>query len=128
MALCAYNNEINPYQVFAMSLSAKQCIPCRGGIPPLTRTEAEKYLKETPEWELSEDSTRIQRSFKFKNFMSALAFVNRIGELSENEGHHPDISFGWGYCTVTLFTHKIKGLHENDFIMAAKFNGEYSSD
>ena len=111
-----------------MSLSTKQCIPCRGGIPPLTRTEAEKYLKETPEWELSEDSTRIQRSFKFKNFMTALAFVNRIGELSESEGHHPDISFGWGYCTVTLFTHKIKGLHENDFIMAAKFNGEYSAD
>lgn len=111
-----------------MSLTSKQCIPCRGGIPPLTREEAESFLKETPGWELVLDSSRLQRSFQFKNFSAALAFVNRIGELAEREAHHPDISFGWGYCKVTLYTHKIKGLHENDFIVAAKINQLYQSD
>ena len=110
-----------------MSLTAKQCIPCQGGIPPLPRHEAEKYLVETPGWTLAEDSSIIQRTFKFKNFASALDFVNRIGRLAEGEGHHPDITFGWGYCTVVLQTHKIKGLHENDFIMAAKINALYAA-
>ena len=110
-----------------MSLATKQCIPCKAGIPPLDRNAAETRLKETPEWELSPDATRIQRAFKFKNFAMALSFVNSIGELAESEGHHPDISFGWGYCTVTLFTHKIKGLHENDFIMAAKIDERYAA-
>jgi 4a-hydroxytetrahydrobiopterin dehydratase len=111
-----------------MSLASKQCIPCRGGMPPLNRDEAEAYLKEVPGWELSEDATRIQRNFKFKDFVTALAFVNRVADLAETEGHHPDISFGWGYCNVTLYTHKIRGLHENDFIMAAKINGQYDVD
>jgi 4a-hydroxytetrahydrobiopterin dehydratase len=110
-----------------MTLATKQCVPCRGGIPPLDRPAAEAHLKETPEWELSPDATRIQRTFKFKNFATALSFVDRIGELAESEGHHPDISFGWGYCTVTLYTHKIKGLHENDFIMAAKIDARYAA-
>ena len=90
----------------------------------MDRAQAETYLKEVPGWDLIE-ATRIQRNFKFKNFVEALAFVNRVGELAEQEGHHPDIGFGWGYCTVTLYTHKIKGLHENDFIMAAKINDLY---
>ena len=111
-----------------MSLATKQCIPCKGGIPPLSRAEAEAYLIDTPGWELTMDATRLQRNFKFKNFMTALSFVNRIGDLAENEGHHPDISIGWGYCNVTLYTHKIKGLHENDFIMAAKINERYSPE
>jgi 4a-hydroxytetrahydrobiopterin dehydratase len=111
-----------------MSLATKQCIPCQGGIAPLDRAAAEFYLKDTPGWELSADATRIQRNFTFKNFVSALAFVNRIGELAEKQGHHPDIGFGWGYCTVTLYTHKIKGLHENDFIMAAKLNELYNAE
>ncbi len=111
-----------------MTLTAKQCIPCRGGVPPLDRAQAETYLKEVPGWTLSDDATRIQGKFKFKNFVEALAFVNRVGELAEREGHHPDIGFGWGYCEVTLYTHKIKGLHENDFIMAAKINEFYSGD
>jgi 4a-hydroxytetrahydrobiopterin dehydratase len=105
-----------------MSLATKQCIPCKGGIPPLSRAEAEAYLKDTPGWQLSLDATRIQRNFKVKNFITALSLVNRIADLAEREGHHPDIGFGWGYCDVTLYTHKIKGLHENDFIMAAKIN------
>ena len=111
-----------------MSLATKQCTPCKGGIAPLSRTEAEPYLKDTPGWELSADTTRIQRNFKFKDFVSALDFVNRIGALAEKQGHHPDIGLGWGHCTVILYTHKIKGLHENDFIMAAKINELYSAE
>ena len=103
-------------------LSEKICIPCRGGIPPLTRNEAQKYLLDVPGWSLSGDATRIERAFDFKDFAASLDFVNRVGALAEAEGHHPDIEFGWGYARVTLFTHKIKGLHENDFIMAAKID------
>jgi 4a-hydroxytetrahydrobiopterin dehydratase len=106
-----------------MSLSSQHCVPCRGGVAPLDRAEAERYLTEVPEWTLLED--RIRRRFTFPNFVAAQAFVNRVGELAEEEGHHPDICFGWGYCEVTLYTHKIKGLHENDFIMAAKIDGRY---
>lgn len=110
-----------------MSLTAKQCVPCRGGIPPLDRAQAETFLKEVPNWSLP-DNTRIQRQFKFKNFVETLAFVNRVGELTEREGHHPDITFGWGYCEIILYTHKIKGLHENDFIMASKIDELYSGE
>src|SRR5437660_27643 len=77
---------------------------------------------EAPDWELRDDARRIDRTLRFRNFREALAFVQRVGELAENEGHHPDISFGWGYATVSLSTKKIKGLHENDFIMASKIN------
>ena len=103
-------------------LATKTCVPCRGGVPPLAKTEAEGYLREAPGWALQDDATRIERRFKLKNFKEALALVHRIGALAEDEGHHPDITFGWGYVTVSLHTHKIKGLHENDFIMAAKIN------
>ena len=105
-----------------MQLTAKTCVPCRGGIPPLAPEEAGKYLAETPGWELIDDATKIRRAFKFKDFAESMSFVQKVGELAESEGHHPDISFGWGYCTVLFYTHKIKGLHENDFIMAAKVN------
>lgn len=101
-------------------LTAKICVPCRGGTPPLSRAEAEPYLAEIPDWRLSEDASRIAREYKFGNFAEALDFVNRVGGLAEDEGHHPDIELGWGYARITLFTHKIKGLHENDFIVAAK--------
>jgi len=103
-------------------LAGKTCVPCRGGVPPLAEAEAESYLREAPGWALMDDGKRIGRKFAFENFGEALAFVNRIGALAEDEGHHPDITFGWGYATVSLHTHKIKGLHENDFIMAAKIN------
>ena len=103
-------------------LSSKICTPCRGGIPPLTRAEAETYLKQAPGWALMDDGRGIERSFTFKNFKEALDFVARIANLSEKEGHHPDISFGWGWAKVSWQTKKIKGLHENDFIMAAKTN------
>jgi 4a-hydroxytetrahydrobiopterin dehydratase len=102
-------------------LTEKTCVPCRGGVPPLGEDEARQYLAQTPGWEL-QDGKRIERTFKFKNFREALGFVDRVGGLAEEEGHHPDITFGWGYAKISLHTHKIKGLHENDFIMAAKIN------
>jgi 4a-hydroxytetrahydrobiopterin dehydratase len=103
-----------------MSLTAKTCVPCQGGIPPLTRVESEHFLKEVPEWTLSDDGARIERQISFDDFAKAQTFVNKVGDLAEEEGHHPDITFGWGYAKVIFYTHKIKGLHENDFIMAAK--------
>lgn len=105
-----------------MSLTAKTCVPCQGGIPPLTPADAQKMLSQVPGWELKDNSTKLERAFKFKNFADSLGFVNKVGALSEEEDHHPDITFGWGYAAVVFYTHKIKGLHENDFIMAAKVN------
>ena len=104
------------------TLVEKTCTPCRGGIPPLTRAEAEELLPQAPEWALMDNAHRIEKTFRFGNFREALLFVQKVGELAEAEGHHPDISFGWGYGTVSLRTKKIKGLHENDFIMAAKID------
>ena len=106
----------------ALALAEKSCTPCRGGVPTLTAEEASAHQRQTPEWEIRDDARRIERRFKFKNFAEAFAFVQQAAELAEAEGHHPDISFGWGYATVSLQTKKIKGLHENDFIMAAKFD------
>ena len=80
----------------------------------------EAHHRQTPEWAILDEARRIERVFKFKNFAVAFAFVQRAGDLAELEGHHPDISFGWGYATISLQTKKIQGLHENDFIMAAK--------
>ena len=104
------------------TLSAKTCTPCQGGIPPLTEPEATHYLAQTDGWQLLEESTLISRKYSFIDFRGAMDFVIKVSELAENEGHHPDLSFGWGYATVSLQTKKIKGLHENDFIMAAKIN------
>jgi 4a-hydroxytetrahydrobiopterin dehydratase len=103
-------------------LADKTCTPCRGGVPPLTPEEAESYRAQAPDWSLLDGATRIERTYRFKDFRAAFAFVARIAELAEAEGHHPDVSFGWGYATVSLRTKKIKGLHENDFIMAAKLD------
>ncbi len=106
----------------ANALAEKTCTPCRGGVPPLTPEEAEGYRAQAPDWTLMDGATRIERRFRFKDFRAAFAFVARAAELAEAEGHHPDIGFGWGYATVSLRTKKIKGLHENDFIMAAKLD------
>src|SRR3954463_6838412 len=102
------------------TLAEKTCTPCRGGIPPLTLEAAEGYRAQAPEWALRDEATRIERTYRFRNFDEAFRFVCRAARLAEAEAHHPDISFGWGYATVSLRTKKIKGLHENDFIMAAK--------
>jgi len=101
-------------------LLSKTCTPCRGGVPPLSRAEAQSYLTRVPGWELVDEGRGIERSFRFKDFREAMDFVARVGALAESAGHHPDISFGWGWARVDWQTKKIKGLHENDFIMAAK--------
>ena len=106
----------------AATLAEKSCTPCRGGIPPLSREAAEEYHRQAPEWGVLDEAARIERTYRFKNFAEAFSFVERVAAVSEAEGHHPDICFGWGYATVSLRTKKIKRLHENDFIMAAKLD------
>lgn len=104
------------------ALVEKSCTPCRGGIPPLSREEAEDYHPQAPDWALLDNAARIERTYRFKNFGEAFAFVEQAAALADAQMHHPDICFGWGYATVSLRTKKIKGLHENDFIMAAKLD------
>jgi 4a-hydroxytetrahydrobiopterin dehydratase len=103
-------------------LVSKSCTPPSRRNPPLTREQAERLHAEAPDWQLPEEARHIERSFRFRNFREALTFVKEIGELAETEGHHPNVCFGWGNATVSLQTKKIKGLHENDFIMAAKID------
>lgn len=101
-----------------MDLSKEKCVPCKTGEGKLLPVEIDLLIKETPKWQVEND--KLARKFKFKNFKEALEFVNKVGALAEAEGHHPDISFGWGYATITLSTHAIKGLSRNDFIVAKK--------
>jgi len=105
-----------------MSLTEKQCTPCQGGIDPMTREQAQAYLAEVPGWTLSDDASRITRRFKTGDFAAAQTVANQAGEVAEDQDHHPEITFGYGYCEVEIFTHAIGGLHENDFIFAAKVN------
>ncbi len=105
-----------------MELTSKTCTPCRGGIDPMDRHTAETMLDQVPGWELTNEGRRLERSFRFGNFVEANRFADRVGELAESEGHHPEITFGYGYAKVAVWTHKIGGLHENDFIFAAKTN------
>jgi 4a-hydroxytetrahydrobiopterin dehydratase len=107
------------------TLAEKKCIPCRGGIAPLTHEEAERFQSQTPNWDLRDEGRRIERTFPFRNFQEAFEFVRDVSDLAETEGHHPDITFGWGYATISLRTKKIKGLHENDFIMASKIDRRF---
>ena len=103
----------------------KKCIPCKGDIPGFDITEIHKYLKMVDGWEVKADESKIYyliKGFKFKNFLESKNFVNKVGEIAETEGHHPDIWFGWGYAKIKIFTHKIQGLVESDFILAAKIN------
>lgn len=104
------------------NLTAKTCTPCQGGIPPMTATQAEEFIANVPGWSLLEEATKLKRTVEFSNFVKAQVFVNKVADLCEAEGHHADISFGWGYARIIFQTHKINGLHENDFIMAAKVN------
>jgi 4a-hydroxytetrahydrobiopterin dehydratase len=100
-------------------LASRTCVPCRGGTPPLKGEELDALQRQVPEWEVVEEH-HLRRRFRFKNFREALDFVNKVGELAEEQGHHPDISFGWGRVEVAIWTHKIDGLTESDFILAAK--------
>ena len=102
-------------------LASKNCVPCRGGVPPLAGKELEALAKQVPEWRVI-DGHHLTRAFKFKNFVDALAFVNKVGALAEAQGHHPDILLAWGKAEVTTWTHSINGLSESDFILAAKID------
>ena len=106
-------------------LANKKCVPCEGNIPPFKIDEIHKYLKRVDDWEVKEDDLKsfyLFKIFKFKNFIESQNFVNKVGEIAEKEGHHPDIFFGWGYANIKIFTHAIKGLAESDFILAAKID------
>ena len=106
-------------------LASKKCIPCEGNIPPFSTEEIHKYLKQVDGWEVIEDKIdgfHLIKNFKFNDFLQSQEFVNKVGEIAEKENHHPDLSFGWGYCKIKILTHAIKGLAESDFILAAKID------
>jgi 4a-hydroxytetrahydrobiopterin dehydratase len=107
------------------SLADKTCVPCRGGVPPLKEkalAEIHRQLPEPAEWEIVNEH-HLTRAYKFPDFRTALAFVNKVGELAEEQGHHPDILLGWGKAEITTWTHAVDGLTESDFILAAKIDG-----
>ena len=103
-------------------LSSGKCEPCNGNTPKLDFKEISKFLSELNEWSVNDNQEMIFKKFKFSNFKKAISFANEVGEVAEKEGHHPDISFGWGYCKIKIYTHAIKGLAESDFILASKID------
>ena len=106
-------------------LTKKKCIPCEGGAIPFDISEIHKYQKKVDDWDILKDEKKIfylYKKYNFKNFLESQSFINKVGEISENEGHHPDILFGWGYAEIKITTHAIEGLSENDFILAAKID------
>ena len=115
-----------PLQIKIMSdLANKKCVPCEGNIPAFNAEEIHKYLKKVDGWEVLEDKIdgfHLIKNFKFDNFLKSQEFVNKVGQIAEAEGHHPDLWFGWGYARIKIFTHAIKGLAESDFILAAKID------
>jgi 4a-hydroxytetrahydrobiopterin dehydratase len=107
----------------------KKCLPCEGDVPPLDLSEIHKYQKKVDGWDVKQNENQIfflEKSFKFKNFLNSQIFVNKVGEISENENHHPDILYGWGYAKIKITTHAIEGLSENDFILAAKIDQNFN--
>ena len=100
-------------------LANRECVPCRGGVPPLKGDEILRLVGEIPEWTVVKEH-HLTKVYKQRDFKESLAFVNRVGELAEQQGHHPDICFGWGRVEISIWTHKIDGLTESDFILAAK--------
>jgi len=106
-------------------LTKKKCVPCEGGVTPFDISEIHKYQKKVDGWDIIKDKKQIfflEKNFKFKNFLDSQDFVNKVGRISEEEGHHPEILFGWGYVKISITTHAIEGLSENDFILAAKID------
>ncbi len=108
-------------------LAQRSCIPCRGGVQPLTREECAVYLAEVSDWELDETARCIKRRFQFPDYRTSLAFANAVSAFAEEIWHHPELTVGWGFCAVLLTTRKIGGLHESDFVMAARINTLASS-
>ncbi len=106
-------------------LTKKKCVPCEGGVIPFDISEIHKYQKKIDGWNITKNKENIfflEKKFSFKNFLDSQKFVNKVGQISEEEGHHPEILFGWGYAKINITTHAIKGLSENDFILAAKID------
>ncbi|OGY88959.1 MAG: hypothetical protein A3B30_04025 [Candidatus Komeilibacteria bacterium RIFCSPLOWO2_01_FULL_52_15] len=114
------NDQKQPHT--PLDLGHKKCVPCEGGVEPFDRKKAENYLRAVPGWELAPDGLSIGKRYTFPNFRTALGFVDAIGALAENEGHHPDLTLGWGRVGIELSTHAVKGLSENDFILAYKID------
>ena len=104
-----------------MELAEKRCVPCRGGVPPLKGEDIQKLQPQVPNWRVV-DEHHLERTYRFADFVTALAFVNRVGALAEQEGHHPDLYLSWGKVDIRIWTHKINGLTESDFILAAKID------
>ncbi len=103
-------------------LTQKTCVPCQGEISALVISEAEELLVQTPGWQLKEKGHHLHKRYEFNDFLGSLSFVNKLGKLAEAEGHHPDIELGWGRVKIIIWTHKIDGLSESDFILAAKIS------
>ncbi len=124
------NEKVEGSSPFARSnimsdLAKKKCIACSGDIPPFDKNEIHMYLKKVDGWEVKNNQDKsffLWKEFIFKNFKESQNFVNKVGDIAEKENHHPDLTFGWGYCRVKIFTHAIKGLAESDFILAAKID------
>jgi len=106
-------------------LSSRQCVPCRGGVSPLQGEEITTLLNQLAGWEVV-NQHHLKKNYRFADFKEALTFVNGVAELAEEQGHHPDICFGWGQAEITIWTHKIDGLTESDFILAAKIDSRQS--
>jgi 4a-hydroxytetrahydrobiopterin dehydratase len=109
-------------------LAQRHCVPCKGGVPPLEPDRVAEYLQEVDGWEASPGSRRIQKAFKFPDFKAALAFTNKVGEVAESEGHHPDVHLAYGEVRVEIWTHKIDGLTESDFVLAARIDAVPARD
>ena len=105
-----------------VALAERSCAPCRGGVNPLTPSECAGYLAEVSDWELRDQGRTLARRFRFPDYRAALAFANAISVLAEETWHHPELVLGWGFCEVSLTTRKIGGLHEFDFVMAARID------
>ena len=111
------------------NLSDKKCVPCEGGVLPFDISEIHKYQKKVDGWDVKNNEKKIyflEKNFTFKNFIKSQNFIDNVGEIAEEENHHPDISFGWGYAKIIITTHAIEGLSENDFILAAKIDQIFS--
>ncbi len=128
------NEKVEGSTPFARSkimndLLNKKCVPCEGGVTPFDISEIHLYQKKVDGWDVKKDEKNVyylEKKFSFKNFLESQKFINLVGKISEDEGHHPDITFGWGYAKIHITTHAIEGLSENDFILAAKIDKEAS--